>query len=294
MAEKKQNQTEGEFFALVATGRKGVEDMLAKMGGEIHSIAAKNVQQSFDTWTQRALVEISNRDELRPVLQSREGIFSVYKALAKASQIGIQIGGQFPQAYLVPYQGRASLIVTAEGYAFAAVHGPGAVLCSVPELVEVYDKDSVLIDKAAGTIRHTFDAFKDRGKLVGYYMRLEYRDGHVEAATITREEVEKIEAAYSSKNSPAFSKSAEAMHRKTAAKQLLKKPVREAEGLAMLLATDEEPVDEAPVPPPRDVGERMTRRLDDAAARIVPSEEPEPVNEAPAPAAEPADEKALF
>ncbi len=283
MAEK--NQTEGEYFAIVGKGRAGVESMLEKMGSEIQKIAAPNVGGNFDTWKARALVEISNRDELKTVLQSKEGLFSVYKALSKAATMGLQIGGQFPHAYMVPMGGKAQLVPTAEGYAFAATHGPGAVLANIPKLVRVHEKDTLRIDETAGTVRHEYEAFKDRGKLAGYYMRLEYRDGHNEVAHITQSEVDRIATAYSQKNGPAWSKSGPAMFDKIAAKQLLKKPTKEAEGLAMLMSLDDYEQPEYS-PPPRDVGERMSRRLDDAVSRIVPAEaEAEPEAESVEPEA---------
>jgi len=279
----KTNQSEGEFFALVATGRKGVEDMLAKMGDEISKVAAPNVGGSFDVWKTRALVEIANRDELATVLSTRSGIFSVYKALTKAATMGLQIGGQFPHAYFVPMEGKAQLVTTADGYAFASVHGPGAVLASVPKLERVHANDKCHIDAAAGTVKHDFEPFGERGKVAGYYMRLEYRDGHVEIPHITRADVEKIANDYSKKEfssgkkSPAWAKSAEAMFDKIASKQLLKKPVKEAEGLSMMLAAEEY---EAPeyTPPPRDISDRMSERLDGAMRTVEPIEDDGPLD----------------
>jgi recombinational DNA repair protein RecT len=273
------NQTEGEFFAVVAKGRAGVESMLEKMGDEIRSIAAPNVGGNFDTWKARAIVDISNRDELKGVLQTREGIFSVYKSLSKAATMGLQIGGQFPHAYLVPMGGKAQLVPTAEGFAFAATHGPGAVLAHIPKLVRVHERDTLRIDESAGEVKHEYEAFGDRGKIVGYYMRLEYRDGHVEIVHISQPDVEAIAKSYSQQNGPAWSKSKQAMHDKIAAKQLLKKPTREAEGLAMLMSLDEYE-DAAPQPVPRDIGERMARRLDDAQASFT-VEDAEPETEEP-------------
>lgn len=273
MADKK----ESEFFAVVGTGRKGVESMLATMGPEIAKVAAPNVGGNFDVWSTRALVEIANRDELKGVLQSREGIFSVYKALTKAATMGLQMGGQFAHAYLVPKEGKAVLVTTADGYSFASVHGPGAVLKSVPVLVKIYDDERVHIDQAAGKLvypegRSPFPS----GKLVGYAMELEYRDGHREVPTITRAKVEQISDKYSAKEfpggkkAPAWVKSPEEMYDKIAAKQLLKKPVRESEGLAMLLGVEEYE------PPERDIDDRMAGRLDDAMRDVTPEPESEP------------------
>lgn len=258
-----------------------MEDMLEKMGGEIAKIAAPNVGGAFDVWKTRALVEVSNRDELKDVLATKTGIFSVYKALTKAATMGLQIGGQFPHAYLVPFQGKAQLVATAEGYAFACAHGPGAVLSNIPKLEHVHENDKLHVDAAAGKVKHDFEPFGERGKLVGYYMRLEYLDGHVEIATIRQNEVDDIEKVYSRSDGPAFKKSPQAMHDKTAAKQLLKKPVKESEGLAMLLAADEYEAPEPRQAPPRDVSERVGGRLDRIAekAEAVEVEEVEEVAE---------------
>jgi hypothetical protein len=81
---------------------------------------------------------------------------------------------------------------------------------------------------------------------------------------------------------PSFAKSPEEMDDKTAAKRLLRKPAREAEGLAMLLSL-EGPEEEAdPVPPMRNVTERVGERLE----RTLEAQGPEPAaDEPPKPAA---------
>ena len=272
------NQTEKEFFALVDTGRKGVETMFATMGSELQRIAAPNVSRAFDTWSQRALVEISGREELAPVISTKTGILSVYKCLGKAATMGLQIGGQYAHAYIVPMgAGKATLVPTADGLAFASAHGPGAVLRNVPELVRVYEKDDFALDKAAGSVRHNPQPFGDRGKLAGYYMRLEYLDGHVEIPTITHDEVLDVVAKYGNLNGPAYKKSLQAMHDKTAAKQLLKKPAKEAEGLAMLMSLDEyEHPQQSQEPPMRDVTDRTASYLDSAAEALTPAETADP------------------
>lgn len=303
MAEKG-NQSEAEFFAVVGTGRRGVEDMLSKMGEEIKAIAAPNVHGGWETWSKRALVEISNREELAPILATRAGMFSIYKCLAKAATMGLQIGGVFPQAYFMPAQGKAELVVTAEGYSFSAAHGPGAVLRSTPELVRVYERDEFRIDTAKGLVHHGFDPRKDRGKHAGWYMRLEYTDAHVEIAYVSAEKVQQIIDRYSRKDTkagglmPSFAKSPDEMADKTAAKKLLRKPAREAEGLSMLLSLDAEPEDAEEPRPMRPVGERMADRLDAAAEAMEPSvdprdiQPPEPWPKPPAQEAAPAPQPA--
>lgn len=277
MAQTQKNQTEGEFFALVATGRKGVEDMLAKMGPEMRVTSAPNVRQDFDTWSQRALVEVTTSDTLREVIRTKDGIYSIYQGLSKAATLGLQIGGQFPHAYFVPKGGKAALIPSQDGYIFATTYGPGAIFATPPMLMEVYDKDEFQV---RGTeVTHNFEPFKDRGKLVGFYTILELKDGRHVVRTVTMDEVDRIEKGYGLITSPAYQKSKIDMDRKTAMKKMLKPFVKICEGLSMLMQMEDG--DAAPVIPERepdlrDVTERAADRLDAATAAIVPEETPKP------------------
>lgn len=273
--QKQQNQNEKEFFDLVATGRRGVEDMLDKMQDEMVQVAASNVSKDWTAWSQRALVHVSTNDDLRPVLQTKKGIFSIYKELAKAAQMGLQIGGQFPHAYLVPFQGKVGLIITADGYTFSAAHGPGAVLKYPPKVHVVHENDDLRINEAAGEYEFNTEPFGERGKVVGYFTKLEYRDGRIEIPTVTREAVESIAKNYGNTNSPAYKKSPEDMYYKTAAKKLLKKAAAESEGLAMLYDVEmaEPPEDDYAERP---VSERVASRTDTIIGQYEePEEEPE-------------------
>lgn len=270
MAETK-NQTEGEFFAVVETGRRGLESMAEKMGGELMSIAAKSVTEAGPAWLKRAVVFIANNESLAPVLQTKTGLFSVYKALTKAAVMGLQIGGQFPQAHLIPYGGKAELIVSAEGYKHAAVNGPGAVLSSC-EIRRVYDGDDVRIDIGAGKVDHVIDVTKERGKLIGVYGIMRRLDGTTCVDWMTASEALSVRDAHSTawkNNRPTPWKSdPEAMIEKTAAKKFLRRYAAEAEGLAMLFGQDSDEPAEEYTPPPRDVSERMAARLDRKAAAV--------------------------
>jgi recombinational DNA repair protein RecT len=293
MAEKPKNQTQAEYFAVETTGRRGVEEMLMRMKDELTAVATPIVRKDFSTWMARALADISSRDELAPLIATRKGLYSIYRGLLKCVTMGLQIGGQFPHSYFMPKKGEGKLVITWEGYAFAAAYGPGAVLRYAPELMRVYDQDKIAIDQAQGVVaQHDINPFAPRGKLLGWYMRLEYIDGHVEIPFITSEKVDAINAAYSTKETseggkmPAWAKSPEEMRDKTAAKQLLKKPAKTAEGLAMALSADdpeEEP--EPPAPPSPDIKKRVGPRLAGAADAldVEPIRDPEPPKKEAAP-----------
>jgi len=293
MAETKKNQTPEEFFAVTTTGRKGVEDMLRVMGPEIQGVGAGNLQESsaFETWKMRALVEVSTNQALIDgnVLGTRPGLHSVYQALAKSANMGLQFGGHFPQAYLVPKSGKAVLIVSEEGLAFIGTYGPGAVLRVKPELHEVYEKDRFSIDDALREYQHEYAPFAERGKLVGYFTVLEYKDGRKQIPYILQSKVRQIEDAYGGETNPAYKKAPEQMDRKTAMKAMLRPVAKESEGLAMAYSLEEGD----PMPEMRDVTERVGGRLAQATealqAHAEPpgATEPQPVTETPKAAPEP-------
>ena len=269
MAEQKKNQTAEEYFAVTTTGRKGVEDMLAQMGGEIQAVGADNLKESkaFETWKMRALVEVSTNQALIDggVLGTRPGLHSVYQALAKSANMGLQFGGHFPQAYLVPKAGKAVLIVSEEGLAFIGTYGPGAVLRVKPELHEVFEKDRFSIDDAARTYQHEFAPFAERGKLVGYFTVLEYKDGRKQIPYILQSKVRQIEDAYGGETNPAYKKAPEQMDRRTAMKAMLRPVAKESEGLAMAYSLGEDPE-----PTMRDVTDRTVSRLAAATDALGP------------------------
>jgi len=281
------NQSEAEFFASVAVGRKGLDSVALTLGPKIQEIALPSIRQAFPLWMQRAIVSIANDDNLKDVIRTRTGLFSIYQTLTRASTMGLQIGGQYAHAYLVPKAGRAVLMQSAVGLTYIAAHGPGAVLKYPPEVRPVYANDKLKIDAAGGVVTHTFDPLSDRGKLALWYTKLEYIDGRVEIPYVRQEDVELIEKNYGNMNSPAYKKSLMDMHLKTATKKLLKRPASESEGLAMALADDDaaemEPVRTVEPSPPRDVSERMADRLDKAADKIRPADKIEEPEEEPDP-----------
>jgi recombinational DNA repair protein RecT len=296
-APAKGNQTEGEYFPVLTRGRAGMLDMFAKQREELIRVASPLVRQDFDTWTARALLDVMSRDELLPLTQTRKGLYSIYQALSECAVMGVQFGGHYPQAYLMPEGDTAELDITWEGMAFIAAHGPGAVLVKAPMLVRVFEKDTFRIDQGAGTVVHEYDPrFPDaRGKLTGWYMKLEYRDGSVEIPFVTHAKVQEINARYSKKETrsgktmPAWAKSPEEMEDKTAAKQLLKKPAKMSEGLAMALSSDRAPVE--PETPSADVRDRVGARLGHASEALRESAVPVEAALASKPAPEPEPEK---
>lgn len=296
--EKKQNnQTENEFFALATTGRKGVEEIFEKMGGELAKLAAQNVSKHMDTWKIKFITDVMDNDSLQRygVLSTRAGLYSIYKAMAKAASMGLQPGMRYRHYHLMPKEGKAVFVPDANGLAFCSAYGPGAVLQRPPEIVPVYEKDKFRILSAEKEIVHEFEPFGERGKIVGWYTELNYKDGTKEIPYVTQEDVQHLIKSYSQTKTskgqpmPAFEKSEFDMWKKTAAKRLLRKPAAESEALANALADldyeDPEPTYQGE---PIDITDRVSSRLDNVIEKTPEPNEPDQ-EEAPEPEPEAAE-----
>lgn len=279
------NQTENEFFAVAGLGRKGLEEMMTKMESDIMHVAAKSVRDAGSTWTQRAIVWISNNEVIRDVISTKIGLFSVYKALSDAAIMGLQPGGLYPHFHISKKDGKAIMVPSAEGLAFCATHGDGAVLQHEPEIIPVYDKDEFRIDMANKITVHNFQPFGDRGALAGWYTELEYINGRREIPFVSQAKVKDINEKYSfisykkdgkDIKMPAWEKSEFEMFKKTAAKYLLKKPVMEAKGLAMVASNYFDEV----IP---DISNRTSDRLASQADKMKPAEQVEDIPESEKP-----------
>jgi len=291
------NQSDGEFFALEKTGRDGVSQMLDKMHGEIIGAAAASIQRQPSVWMQRAFLYVVNNENMKDVISHRRGIYSIYKCFLKASQMGLQLGGQFPHAHLVPFSNRdnggkkeAELIPTADGYRFAAVHGPQPVLRDAT-FRPVYESDEISIDQGRGEVSHKVKPGVERGKILGVYGKLEKLDGSAAVEWVSVDDIIAVRdnhsAAWKNNRPTGWKSDFEQMALKTAAKRILKPYAAEAEGLSMLLAADEIESDPQPQPP-RDVTDRMQTRLDDRLGAI---DDPIDTVDDPEPESEPSAER---
>ena len=231
-----QNQTPADEQALVATGRKGLEHAVQVMERDIMVVAAPDVQKQGSAWLQRAIVSIATTESkgLRECLQTKPGILSVIKGMQRAATMGLQIGGQFPHCHLVAYDSKAELVVSAQGYKHAAIHGQGATLTDF-DIGRVYEGDQVKIDKGAATVSHTIDPMKERGKLVGVYGIITKRDGTKRVEFMSKADALRIRdahsAAYKAGRSTPWKTDEDAMVEKTAAKSFLRPYAAEAEGI---------------------------------------------------------------
>jgi phage RecT family recombinase len=228
-----------------------------------------------EVYFKRALITVMESKELAALAKTEIGALSILKAIGKALQMGLQIGGNIPQAYIVKFGETAGLIPTAEGYQFICTTEPDQILKSF-DVRAVYDGEDFAIDYSAGTVKHTFSGGK-RGKLSGVYCRCEDMDGNKMVGYYTREDLERVrdtKSRYfmSTKKGP-WLDDFDAMCKKTAAKNFLKPFSSKKEGLAMALAVD----DGEPVRDNRPIQSRVGDQLDDVLdAEFEPAESTPP------------------
>lgn len=267
----------------------------------IMAAAAPNVKADGN-WITRAKLELLAKPDTANLMTTKKGIETALVAIIRAATVGINFGGTKPQAYFVPSDGGIRLDVSQHGYCAAAVYGPGAVLSQIPELIVVHQNDGIKIDQGSGEVifpQGGIDPFKDRGPLVGWVMRLEFKDQRQpEVRYITFEKVRQIQEAHGNLNSPAYKKDRDQQDEKTAVKQMLKRAFAEAEGRSQMVmeALMEEP-DPVVI---KDQSDRMAARINRATEGMKaadPVVEPELVEESdhePETAMETKDKDELF
>jgi recombinational DNA repair protein RecT len=253
---------------------QSLEQMVLEKSDKIKAVAVESVRQNFDQWTKRAILEVSQNKELREfILGSQDAKNQFFFKLSKAAQIGLQIGGVKPHVYFINMSGSLRMDITKDGYAHSCVHGPHGVLSHVPELYKVHENDVFSINQSEGSYKHEYSPFSERGKLLGYFMKLQYRDGHAEIPHIGIDKILKIKNNYSNLNSPSWKKSEDEMYEKIAVKQLLKKPFSESEGLAMLMSSDMEDIEETDtVIQSKTISEKAIAKIENATNKLVDAE----------------------
>jgi phage RecT family recombinase len=215
---------------------------------------------NMDVYFKRSLITVLENKDLAAISKTESGALSILKCIGKAVQMGLQIGGNIPQAYIVPFKESAALIPTAEGYRFICLSENDPVLRSFA-VRAVYDGEDFSLDYGAGTVRHTYNG-KGRGKLIGVYCQIEELSGVKRVEYIPREEIEKIRDThsryFSATGKGPWKDDFDAMCMKTAAKKFLKPYAAMKEGLAMALAVD----DGDPVRDNRPITDRVGDALD--------------------------------
>jgi recombination protein RecT len=144
---------------------------------------------------------------------------SLFGACVTAAQLGLVTDGVLGQAYLVPYKGKVQLIPGYKGL-LTLVRQSGEISSIDVDTIHKNDKvDYVMGDDSRLTIRPNWT---DRGAIIGAYAIARFKDGGIQRALMTKEEIEAIRKASPSANSPAWKNHYGEMAKKTVFRRLCK------------------------------------------------------------------------
>ena len=144
---------------------------------------------------------------------------SLFGACMTAAQIGLVTDGVLGQAYLVPYKGKVQLIPGYKGLLTLVRQSGEISSIDVNTIHENDHVDYVMGDDSHLTIRPNWTA---RGAIIGAYAIARFKDGGIQRALMTKEEIEEIRKASPSGNSPAWKNHYGEMAKKTAFRRLCK------------------------------------------------------------------------
>lgn len=161
---------------------------------------------------------------------------TVFRSLAQALNLGLELGAGQGEAYLVPYKGECTLQV---GY-----RGMIKLVKADPDVVDIdadiiYENDEYRIERGTNpSLMHVPCISSDPGKPLLAYAVVTYRNGHTRFARCTAEE---IEMARAGSNSPAWKKWWGEMAKKTAIKRLCKSLPMSGTADEVMFAEDRHP-----------------------------------------------------
>ena len=273
-----------QFFAIETKGRTGVHDMIMKMQNDLWKTRPAYMPSvKKEMYFQKAIMHISNQETLKPLTATKEGLFQIYLSLCKAVQLGMNVGGIRPHAYIVPrkkylkgggWNGEyiATFIPTQDGYRYVVTTGKTAIFKDVLWGVVRAGYDKFQIKESTGEIIHDSDPIKTaKGEILGIWVKCVRinRDDIDIVKFITIEKINGIRDRYSDsykyavksgkKEGSPWQTDYEEQCIKTAIKSVLKHYISKCEGIAQL---DEIEAAEAEEYNNMDMSERMDNKLD--------------------------------
>ncbi len=206
--------------------RKNLQDLLNQQMGALRQILPKHVTP--ERLVKTLLVTVNRTPDLMLCTQE-----SVLESIFRAAELGLDVSGTLGEAYLVPFNNRVKAADGTEAWQKQATFIPGyrglAKLARQSgevaniEANVVYTED--LFDFEQGTNFHlTYkrSLADTRGKVLGAYALVTFKDGTHHADFMTEADVEKVRQRAMSKNSPAWKQHWDEMARKTVFRRLAK------------------------------------------------------------------------
>jgi len=206
--------------------RKNLQDLLNQQMDALRQILPKHVTP--ERLVKTLLVTVNRTPDLMLCTQE-----SVLESIFRAAELGLDVSGTLGEAYLVPFNNKVKAADGTEVWQKQATFIPGyrglAKLARQSgevahiEANVVYTDD--LFDFEQGTNFHlTFkrSLTDSRGKVLGAYALVTFKDGTHHADWMTVADVEKVRQRAMSKNSPAWKSHWDEMAKKTVFRRLAK------------------------------------------------------------------------
>lgn len=216
--------------------------MISEKKGILWDMKANYLSEKKEVYFNKALLSVSQDENLIKLAQTKPGALSLFNCISNALQMGLQVGAQIPQCYIVPMGAKAILIPTAEGLKSIALSEPPVLKSFVVRAV--YEGEKFNLNFASGEVTHEIDMKTQRGDLAGVYCMITDLQDNKTAEYMPRSELEKVRDTHSTsfirtKKGP-WKDDFDMMCLKTATKRFLKPWAALKEGLQMAIIDDDE------------------------------------------------------
>ena len=152
-----------------------------------------------ERFIQGAIREITNPKVPNLVRCTKD---SIERSLIEAASYGLELGGVFGQAYLIPYnesfpdgKGGWEKKMTCHfqmGYKGLIALARRSKTIKTIAAEQVYENDKFEVQLGCGRrISHTLDLSKERGEIIGYYCLVELENEGIQFAVMSKKDVEK-------------------------------------------------------------------------------------------------------
>jgi recombination protein RecT len=169
-------------------------------------------QVSRERFLRNMVFQVSNNPSVASCDQR-----SIVQACLQATLHGLDIG-ILGSCYLVPFKGRAQLIIGYQGLLDLARRA-GSLSAVTVECVR--ENDQYARDEK--TFRHQWDPFEERGEIKGFYAILDLKDGSQQIETMSKAQVDSIRARSRASDKGPWVTDYEEMGKKTVLRRALKK-----------------------------------------------------------------------
>lgn len=144
---------------------------------------------------------------------------SVLQAVITAAELGLSISGTLGEAYLIPYGRDCTFIPGFRGLAKLARQS-GEIKRIEAEVV--YENDKWEYQKGTTFVLNYAPAMSDRGKPIGAYALVEFKDGGLQAEFMSADEIERVRSVSKAGRSGPWKDWPDEMWRKTVFRRLSK------------------------------------------------------------------------